>query len=468
MNNNILYSSKNITALENNIDKIYDNSVKATYDILEPKQLEYFQVKDIIRTFIKNNKRVVYGGTAYYEIIKNNKKIENIYKPWERYDIEFYSPTPIKDMINLCNILYKEKFNYVVGRQSQHHETYTIFVNFVQYCDITYMPKIIYDNIDHILIDDIAYIHPNLILIDIFRIYTDPLTSYWRLNKVVKRMKLLLSSYKYDFSKTSSLIYTNKQFKLINYIIDNIPIDKYIMTGQMAYLLYTSTKQQIDVSLLDQLEIITDNVDNLVIKIKELILQFLYNNDKFINFDKYFTIKYYSKFFQYWDKRVIIYFDTTRHYSQLTNLYPSKHNAPIVTIIGSNNRCLPYIKYTLYNRIFNISSYILTFNYFLIGFYYEKIHNLGFYFKDKDIINSLLTSRNFYLKKKKKTILDNTIYKEFIIDCIGETTDFTREYFLRISKNKIKGIQSIINYDPSKRTHIEESYDQADGLEIKN
>ena len=94
---------------------------------------------------------------------------------------------------------------YVIGRQAQHDETFTVFANFNQYCDMSYMPAIVYNKIEYIEIDGLRYIHPDYILIDIFRMYNDPLTSYWRLPKVFKRMKLLMSEYKFDFKKAEEL-----------------------------------------------------------------------------------------------------------------------------------------------------------------------------------------------------------------------------------------------------------------------
>ena len=453
--NNILYSSKNISLLEKNADSIYDDATKLSYNILEPYQNEYIQIKDIIRSFIKKNNRIIYGGTAYYEIIKSNKKNnKNIYKLWQRYDIEFYSPTPIKDLTIICKLLYKANFKYIVGKQSQHNETYSVFANFIQYCDITYMTQSIYDKIDTINIDDMLYIHPNLILIDIYRIYTDPLTSYWRLNKVIKRMKILLSSYKYNFNTSKPIHFTpNNYNNLLKYVIDNILNTNYkcIMTGQLAYLFYTSSQNSVNINLIEQLEIFSDDIENITNEIKKIILQYFYNIKKLNSYEKIFNVKNYSKFFQYWDKRTIFYLNLK----------------PFITVIGSNNRCLPYIEKNIDNLKVYISSFILTFNYFFIGYYYEKIHNTNFYFKEKNILNSLLTSRNKYLSKHKKSVLDNTVYKEFIVNCIGLTMDSTREYLLRLSENKIKGTTTFNIYDPSKYFYFEEKYEQSDGLEIK-
>jgi hypothetical protein len=40
---------------------------------------------------------------------------DSIYKKNDYMDIEFYSPEPVKDMINLCDILDDKKYDYVSG-----------------------------------------------------------------------------------------------------------------------------------------------------------------------------------------------------------------------------------------------------------------------------------------------------------------------------------------------------------------
>lgn len=44
--------------------------------------------------------------------------------------------------------------------------------------------------------------------------------------------------------------------------------------------------------------------------------------------------------------------------------------------------------------------------------------------------------RNIYLKDNNKTVLDNTPFEEFRINCLGETIDQGRKKFLTISSSK--------------------------------
>jgi hypothetical protein len=466
MNNLKFYSEKNLQLLRDNIDNLEQEATKKGYIVLDPKNEEYKQVNTIILEYIIEKKRIIYGGTAYHKIIQHYRKDKDndkkIYPDWERYDIEFYSPTPIADLVAICNRLYNNKIKYVIGRQAQHNETFTIFANFLQYCDMSYMPSSIYNKIKTLNIDGATYIHPELILIDIFRMYNDPLTSYWRLGKVFKRMELLMNKFEYDFKKVEPLklqsLFDNEIYKIISYIIPQI-YDKFniLFIGELTYLIYTSPDTKINIKdKLSQIEIITDNLDEVYKLIKQLLSKFAGKNNMFNKFDELFSFKEYSRFFQYWDKRNVIY-------------YKGK---PLITIIGSNHRCIPYLKSKIdidngYEIM--IGSFLVTFNYFFIGYYYELINKIGFYYGDRNFINSLLTVRNEYLEKNNKTIFDDTIYKEFIIDCSGETMDFSREFLLEMNRKREKGIKGIFTYDPniSIGTQIANiEFEQSDGLEI--
>jgi len=462
------YTKEDLQLIHDNIDEIETKATKEGFKILDPKNDEYKYVNSIILDFIKEKKRIIYGGSAYHAIIEHYRKDKDgknkIYPDWDRYDIEFYTPTPIADLVAICNRLYNAKIKYVIGRQAQHNETFTVFANFLQYCDMSYMSSNIYNKINTINIDGATYIHPDLILIDIFRMYNDPLTSYWRLSKVFKRMQLLMDKFPFEFTKAKpiELKTTKDHTEIIEYILPKLVNEykeqsdpKFLFVGELAYLIYTNPDKPVNTGdKLSQLEIVTDDVDEIFEYINELTYVWTHDKKKLLDHSNVFSVKKYSRFFQYWDKRTIIFFK----------------DRPLITIIGSNNRCIPVLKSTILSKLeINIGTFLVVFNYFFIGHYYEKICNKGFYFGDRNFINSLLSVRNQYLESKNKTVLDNTIFKEFVIDCIGETMDFSREFLLELNRKREKGIKGIFSYDPT--TSIGTSianieFEQSDGLEL--
>ena len=151
-------------------------------------------------------------------------------------DYEFYSYEPLKDMKELCDILAKD-FNFVEGANAQHDETFKIRVNYFEYCDISYIPKIIYNKMPKIKIDDYYYAGFNFIIIDILRIFNDPLSSYWRIEKNGKRALMLFEYYKINLKENFKKINVNDN--ILNYIRKNIIIgSKLICLGYYSVSYY--------------------------------------------------------------------------------------------------------------------------------------------------------------------------------------------------------------------------------------
>jgi hypothetical protein len=175
--------------------------------VMEPTIDESKKVIQVILDFVRQKQRIVYGGYALNELIIEKDPSDAIYSEYDVSDIEFYSSTPVNDLIELANMMYDRGFKHIQGRDAQHEETYSLFVNFELYCDITYVPTHIYYSIKKINIDGINYVDPHFMLIDYLRMVNDPMTSYHRLEKAFKRMYLLLKHYPIEF-------YNNKLYAM--------------------------------------------------------------------------------------------------------------------------------------------------------------------------------------------------------------------------------------------------------------
>ncbi len=75
-----------------------------------------------------------------------SKNKENIYDEDVLQDIEFYSPTPFEDLVQLSQILNKTHKNIEV-KEATHEMTYTLYVNFQAFCDASFMPKNIFSRV---------------------------------------------------------------------------------------------------------------------------------------------------------------------------------------------------------------------------------------------------------------------------------------------------------------------------------
>ena len=114
--------------IKEKLKEIVKKAEKRNVRFVIPTLEERIEIRKIIMDYVKRKNRIIYGGTAINKWIKKKNKKDAIYDEETPGDIEFYSPEPLDDMYELCNILFKEKFKNILGREAMHAETYSIFV----------------------------------------------------------------------------------------------------------------------------------------------------------------------------------------------------------------------------------------------------------------------------------------------------------------------------------------------------
>lgn len=429
-----LFSENDMDNIISNIDTIYEKSRNRQINVLEPTIDEYKKNMKIILEYIKKERRIIYGGYGWNLLLK--KSSLDFYKDTDFADIEFYSNKPIYDLKNLVDILHGTN-KYVQGKNAQHEETYKIFVNFINYCDITYMPSNLYNCINTIKINDLRIVDPILIYVDLLRVFTDPITSYFRIEKNVKRSQLLFKTYPLDFNKGT---YSFSKFD--DNLLDIIKIfikyltssDTLIFIGDICYNIYVNNKYIYPNSLL---EVISTDLKNDCNNIYNLLFKYFISKNEDHKITNNIKIDQYYPFFQYLDKKIIFKYNGT----------------PILVLYGANEKCIPYnnVNITILDNKYNIN--IGTFNVYLLNcmiLYYKNIIDNNK--EDKKIyeiiIYNLITERNNFFNKNNKTILDDTIYKDFDVNCIGHTVDFMRKFHLKIKMKNYSSTSSIQTYDP--------------------
>jgi hypothetical protein len=108
-----MYRIEDIEKINKNIDKIKDDAAKEYKTLYEPTLNEISKIYTSIKDYIKRKGRVAYGGFAQNLLImKNNpddsfyKIIDGVFYNWpDLADIEFYTSTPIEDVIELTEDL---------------------------------------------------------------------------------------------------------------------------------------------------------------------------------------------------------------------------------------------------------------------------------------------------------------------------------------------------------------------------
>jgi hypothetical protein len=424
----LLYDEPKMELLEKNIDSIIMDARRYALDtILEPNLEEWNSAMKILLDFIKSNGRIIYGGYGWNELIKKKNKDHALYSEdmIELPDIEFYSPTPVHDLVILCKEYVSKGFKFVRGEEAQHHETYTIFVNQHQYCDISYMPKILFNKMPLMKVNNLNISHPKFILIDIMRMYNDPMTSYWRVKKSLQRANILLKHYPLDTrGKLNKIDITDEIQKNLDFVRKNIIIgSKLLVFGYYGYQYYmykgsNDTKEELYVPYYD---VISTNFENDVKIIKETLQTY---NDNI-------TVEEYHPFFQFLDKSVSF-------------KYKGK---PLLNVYGNNSMCIPY--WYIEKKKINVVTFPYMILTLLIMHIYYLVNGDKILSQNYDyLLEEIIKIRNNYLEKNNKTILDNTPFQEFRIQCMGETMDSSRKYRLMIAE-KIANKQRIkFKYDP--------------------
>lgn len=437
-----IYSSKDLKLINNNIEALKKKAIISQLQNIEPTFGERMKIMNIIINFIKKKKMVIYGGYAIHLYLDNS-----IYNTkYEIPDIDVYSIDPVNIIIELCNILKEgDPSMNIMFKEAFHKDTFSLFVNYVNYLDITYVPKNILNGLKKIKKNDFFLIHSSLIMLDIFRQFNDPLISYWRLDKNVIRYELLNKKNNFllyfeniDNSTSLGLNYLNKD--IYSKIKKYINFETMSLCGFYCYQLFTHKK----FNDIYYFEIISSNYDDDV----------KYFNKKLTNNYKHIEKKSYSPFFQYLNKKTIFY----------------HKNKIILIVYDTNNKCVPYIEYNNEHFISYLYFIQMTFSLYL---YYTYINNEVLQKKTKKLILDCILSKNiFFEKNKDKTVLDKTIFQQFIIRCKGKTFYTNIEFLKNLQDKKKNQNQKRFNYIPNINNLIKKKiyykYTNVDGLIIKN
>jgi hypothetical protein len=411
---------KNLSSLEDNAKQIYLNNY-------EPTIHEIKSVYADIMSFIKEKKRIIYGGFAQNSLIKAKNKDDVFYKETDIADIEFYTPDPIGDTIDLVDMLYNKKYKYPEGKEGVHPETYKIFVNFINYCDISYMPKNIYNNCPTIDLNGIRFTHSHFMLVDAYRVYSDPMTSYFRLTKTFTRFNKLMHHYPLneDMLYNKSTPHSKKNEQVLQFIRHKIiHSSKYIVVGHYAFNQLMKMARAPNTYLVDvtYYQIISINYGDDIQKIHN-IMKKEYPN---------VVVKKYYPFFQFLDRSTEFFIDGTL----------------VLRVYDANERCIVYRESDKKKTLFGTSQLIFMYN--LIQYNISKIrnneHNKLTY---GSMLIRMIKARDKYLEQQNKTVLDKTIFQEFTMSCIGEPKDLLRESFLIAKKKREQGKRIKFTYNPT-------------------
>lgn len=450
-----LYFTDDLEIVSAQWDSIHNAVQKRREELqLEPSLSEKKKVHKIVIDFAKQNKRKVYGGFAINLLINDKNPDDAIYTSDDVPDIDMYSPDPISDLMKICNLMAKDGHKFVRGTEAQHPETYSIFIDKKLYCDISYVPRNVYNKMPFKEINGIQVIHPTFMTIDYLRMLSDPLLSYWRFNtddlKGFKRFVLLQKHYPLPHNDSPiNISGSTPKLDIVLDVIQKFITDResLINIGFYAYNHFLKESQivqnknigkQYKYLAVPYYEMISSNYRT---DFFDLIAQ-LKNIDT-IDASEITHTEFYP-FFQFTGHSVEIYLKGDL----------------VAKIYNNNKKCHPYRKVnaTVFaNKTFTepkkgsaiIGTFQVTLLYALINVMKARTDNakdlVNLYYV---IISHLSDMRNYYFDKTKKTILDESLFKDFVIDCIGDTITPDRQRKLMIEARKKKNKRLSFRYEP--------------------
>jgi hypothetical protein len=437
---NLLYKDTDYDLFGQNIDNILEEVKLKNFQVREPKEKEIREIMAIIVKYVKDNKRKIYGGYSMNMLLMDKDPKLAIYKESDIPDIDFYSPEPIVDLMKLCNILHEKGYKNVVGHEAQHKETYTIHVNtFGPYCDISYVPRNIYNKLPFKEIKGIYNIHPSFMTIDYLRMLSDPLDSFWRIDKGFKRFIKLTKTYPLPKIDKPLNVSLDKSIDIkIMSDIENFIGDKESM---IAIGFYTYNK------FLEESGIMASNSKKyklLNIPYYELIsTNFKEDTNNMIDYlkslypemnTKLKVVEHYP-FFQFLGHGAYIYIG----------------DVLIAIVYDYNNKCIPYIKIkSKTNKNISIGTYTVTLMYALMTV--MKVRTDGDD-ETKDLYHTLISHmiemRNYYFDKTKKNIFAKSLFQDFLVECKGDTLSIKQESQQKIEMKKKQNKPYKFRYEPA-------------------
>jgi hypothetical protein len=315
------------------------------------------------------------------------------------------------------------------------------------------MPANIYHKIKFIQKDGLYITHPWFLMIDYFRMFTDPMLSYWRLEKTLNRYLKLQKTYPLPTINKPLAIASYKNVNLnksMDLLFDFFATNPGVLfTGFYTYNYYlwasdyNKQNKQYDYTTIPYYEVYSTNYIADGIALLEFIKSMPEELAKNISHNENYP------FFQLYGYNTVIYYND------------GQDNIPILYLYSNNKRSIPfksvdYVKFTGKNIMVDNKKQIN------IGSVEHNIlHGLNILVKirvddDNDwndiiykYINGIVLFRNYFLSKHKLTIYDPSIFQGFVIECIGQTIQPEREKRLQMDAKRKKGKPVLFRYDPS-------------------
>jgi Poly(A) polymerase catalytic subunit len=201
--------SKPETAIEKRVKQRLQTAIKKAEGVINYEAAhneELIRALEIVLKFLKDKKRVCYGGTAMNAILPEGKRFYNM--DYDLPDYDFFTPDPDEDIEELVHLLKKAKFENVYSKIGMHEGTKKVLVNFSPIADITYLSPTIYPVFFKraVIRNGVRYTDPEILRMMMYLELSRPKGEVSRWEKVYERLQLINK----EFPPKKALGYTRK------------------------------------------------------------------------------------------------------------------------------------------------------------------------------------------------------------------------------------------------------------------
>jgi hypothetical protein len=262
-------------------------------------------------------------------------------------------------------------------------------------------------------------------MVDTYRVLTDPMTSYWRLEKSITRFQTILKYYPINQTNVDKeIILQSQNDDIIKFIRKKIiQKKKFIVVGLYAFNYYAKKVKKYIIKNIPYYEIISTNYENDAKHIYSHLIK---------KYGDKISVKEFTPFFSFLDKHIEFFYN----------------NQLILKLYGNNERCIVY-NYSNKKKT-HFGTYNLVMMYLYFEYYYALINrnkqNTNLY---NILIGKFFKLRNTYLNNKKITVIDDSPFKDFTYKCYGTPVDSFRSSLLSGIEKRKQGKQMKFRYGPT-------------------
>ena len=474
-----LFNDSDVDDLKKNINEYTNSIIEYKFKNVAPTFGFMDRAFKIVLDFISKKKRIIYGGYAQNQLVIKKSPKDAFYDDEHKLpDIDFYSLDPIHDLYDICDALAASGLTNVQAMEAQHKETYKIFVEFTDVCDISYVPTIVFNNIPTITINNIRYVTAHFAMIDLYKMLTEPLFSSFRWEKTFPRIVLLQKLYPfstndanleediYPIPENEKSIFRDATKIIETNVINNESI---IVVGANSYNYFLDKVEIPGKSFVVNhfYEIITTNYKEFAVKVKnDLVEKFGKERVTFVESYPLWALLGFSVEFFVDGIKVCYVIDgynkcIPRHLVNFMDFTKADTKAKVNANAKKESPDTPKISIGSFDYVF-LHSLMFEFKYKILANTKER------YFYTRTI-SRLILLKKMYLKQEGVSSLDIHLFGSFITKCVGFAIDPARETRLMRNKKAALGQLVIFKYSPGKpKKELEYVFLNSSGNPIKN